>query len=442
MSSKELKKQAEAIFRHALTAVDPYNCVHAHVSLTGTTLLVDNAEYDLDNYERIIVIGAGKGTAPMARAVEEVLGDRISAGLVVVKYGHADALSRIQIREAGHPLPDAAGVAAAREITDLISGLNNKTLVLCLLSGGGSALLVSPAEGISLDDKMETTKLLLASGANIQEVNAVRKHLSRTKGGRLAAAAAPATIITLILSDVINDPLDVIASGPTAPDSSTYHEAFSILKKYAILDKVPLTVRRVLEEGIDGKRPETPKAGDPVFTSVEHFITGNNRQALAAAREKAVALGFTCMTLTSSLTGEAREIAKVFTAIAREIRETSMPLSPPACILAGGETTVTIQGDGKGGRNQEMALSVAMELGGLKNVLFLSAGTDGTDGPTDAAGAFASGETLGRAKALGLDPREFLARNDSYRFFERLGDLLVTGPTKTNVMDIQIVLIK
>lgn len=442
MSSEELKKKAEAIFRHALTAVDPYNCVQSHVSLKGATLTVDDSEYDLDKYERVIVIGAGKGTAPMARAVEAILGDRISAGLVVVKYGHREPLTRVLVREAGHPLPDAAGVAVAQEIMYLISGLGEKTLVLCLLSGGGSALLVSPAEGISLDDKMETTKLLLDSGANIQEVNAVRKHLSRIKGGRLAAAAAPASIITLILSDVINDPLDVIASGPTAPDSSTFHEAFAILEKYAILEKVPPKVRRVLEEGMDGQRPETPKAGDPVFASVRHYITGNNRQALAAAVEKAGDLGFTSMILTSSLFGEAREIAKVFTAIAREIRERSLPLSPPACILAGGETTVTIEGDGRGGRNQEMALSAALELEGLKDVLFLSAGTDGTDGPTDAAGAFAHGGTLDRAKELGLDPREFLARNDSYWFFEGLGDLLITGPTKTNVMDLQVMLIR
>ncbi len=442
MSIEKLKVRAEEIFKHAIKAVDPYRSVHAHLSLKGPILTVGDKEYSLDNFDRIIVTGAGKASAPMARAVEEILGDRITEGLVVVKYGHTEPLDRIQLREASHPLPDAAGVSAAQEITKLISRGDEKTLVLCLISGGGSALLVSPAEGISLEDKLQTTKLLLASGAAIEEVNAVRKHLSRVKGGRLAAAAYPATVVALLLSDVIGDPLDVIASGPTAPDSSTYQDALSIIKEYALVGKVPPNVKKILEAGAAGTESETPKAGDSIFNTVQNRIIGSNHQALTAAREKAIALGFNSLTLTSSLQGEAKEIAKVFTAMAREIRETSTPLSLPACILAGGETTVTIRGNGKGGRNQEMALSAAIELAGMDNVLFLSAGTDGTDGPTDAAGAFALGDTTAKGKEHGLDAGEFLAHNDSYHFFEKTGDLLITGPTRTNVMDIQILLVE
>ena len=439
---EKLKVRAEEIFKHALAAVDPYSSVHSYLSLNGSILIVGDKKYSLDNFDRIIVVGAGKASAPMARAVEEILGDRITEGLVVVKYGHTEQLTRVQLREAGHPLPDAAGVSAAQEITKLISSADEKTLVLCLISGGGSALLVSPVEGISLEDKLQTTKLLLASGAAIEEVNAVRKHCSRVKGGRLAAAAYPATVVALLLSDVIGDPLDVIASGPTAQDSSTFEDAVTILKKYALINKVPRGVKKFLEAGAAGTQAETPKAGDRIFNAVQNRIIGSNCQALSAAREKAIALGFNTLTLTSSLQGEAKEIAKVFTAMAREIRATSTPLSPPACILAGGETTVTIQGNGKGGRNQEMALSAAIELAGMNNVLFLSAGTDGTDGPTDAAGAFAFGDTTAKGKEHGLDAVDFLTQNDSYHFFEKTGDLFITGPTRTNVMDIQILLVE
>lgn len=430
------------IFRHAVSAVDPCQCVHSHLSLSRSILTAGKKEYDLDRYQRVIVVGAGKASAPMARAVEEILGDRITDGLVCVKYGHTDVLKRVQLREAAHPVPDEAGVAAAREMLALMEGVDERTLVICLLSGGGSALFVSPAEGITLADKMETTKLLLASGADISAVNTVRKHLSAVKGGRFAAAAAPATLLTLVLSDVIGDPLDVIASGPTAPDPGTYADAFAVLKNYGLLERVPRRVRETLEKGAGGAKPETPKPGDPLFRSVQNLIVGSNRQALAAGRTKAVELGFNTMVLSSRLRGEAREIAKVFAATAFEIREMNQPVAAPACLLAGGEATVTLRGNGKGGRNQEMALAFALEIPGLENVLFLSGGTDGNDGPTDAAGAFADGQALAAGADKGASASDYLARNDSYHFFERLGDLLITGPTRTNVMDIQVLLVR
>jgi glycerate 2-kinase len=442
MASGTLREAAELIFRHAVSAVDPCRCVHSHLSRTNELLKAGPREYRLDDFTRILVVGAGKASAPMARAVEEILGNRITDGLVCVKYGHTDVLKRVQLREAAHPVPDEAGVIAAREMLDLMKNVDERTLVICLLSGGGSALFVSPAEGITLADKMETTKLLLASGADISAVNTVRKHLSAVKGGRFAAAAAPATLLTLVLSDVIGDPLDVIASGPTSPDPGTYADARAVLKSYGLLERVPRSVREALEKGAGGAKPETPKPGDPLFRSVQNLIVGNNRQALAAGRAKAAELGFNTMVLSSRLRGEAREIARVFAATAFEIREMNEPVAVPACVLAGGETTVTLRGSGKGGRNQEMALAFALEISGLENVLLLSGGTDGNDGPTDAAGAFAHGKTLFAGSGKGLSASDYLARNDSYHFFEPLGDLLITGPTRTNVMDIQVLLVR
>ncbi len=441
MISGTLREAAETIFRHAVAAVDPYRCVHTHLSRAKGVLKAGPQTYRLDDFTQILVVGAGKASAPMARALEEILGDRITRGLVCVKYGHTDELKRVQLREAAHPVPDEAGVAAAREMLDLMQGVDERTLVICLLSGGGSALFVSPAEGITLADKMETTKLLLASGADISAVNTVRKHLSAVKGGRFAAAAAPAALLTLVLSDVIGDPLDVIASGPTAPDPGTYADALAVLKDHGLLERVPASVRRLLEQGAAGSRPETPKQGDPLFRSVQNLIVGSNRQALAAGRAKAAELGFNTLVLSSRLRGEAREIAKVFAAAAFEIREMNGPVAAPACLLAGGETTVTLRGSGKGGRNQEMALAAALELSGMENVLFLSGGTDGNDGPTDAAGAFADGTTVAAGAGKGVSAVDHLARNDSYRFFEAQGGLLMTGPTRTNVMDIQVLLV-
>ncbi len=442
MNLEDLKADAVGIFEAGLRQADPYACVRRSFVLEGRMLKAGDFVYDIGSFERIIVIGAGKAAAPMGRAVEDVLGERISAGLLITKYGHSERLRHIRIVEARHPLPDESGVLATEEILRLISGLNDKTLVICLISGGGSSLLVSPAEGIALEHKIETTKRLLGSGATIKEINSVRKHLSKVKGGRLAALAAPARTITLVLSDVIGDCLDVIASGPTAPDDSTYMDALSVLGKYRLLDKVPKPVIDRLRDGAQARIEETPKQGDPIFLYVRNEIIGSLGLALDAAEKEAMVRGYRAFILSSCITGEASEVGKVFGAIAAEIRKNSRPLLPPACIIAGGETTVTIRGDGKGGRNQEMALSAAIDMAGLSEVVFLSAGTDGTDGPTDAAGAFAYGTTVGRAEALGLDARECLSRNDSYSFFKSIGDLFFTGPTKTNVMDIHILLVR
>lgn len=441
MNSKDLKADAVGIFEAGLRQADPYACVRRSFVLDGRILKVGDAAYDIGLFERVIVIGAGKAAAPMGRAVQDVLGERISAGLLITKYGHSERLGRVKIVEAGHPLPDENGVLATEEMSRLISGLNDKMLVICLISGGGSSLLVYPVEGIALEHKIEITRLLLGSGATIKEINIVRKHLSRIKGGRLAGLAAPARTITLVLSDVIGDRLDVIASGPTVPDDSTYIDALSVLEKYRLLDKVPKPVIDRLRNGAQARIEETPKPGSPIFFSVQNEIIGSLGLALEAAEREASERGYRTFILSSCITGEAREVGKVFGAIAAEIRKNSRPLQPPACIIAGGETTVTLRGDGKGGRNQEMVLSAAIDMAGLADVLFFSAGTDGTDGPTDAAGAFADGSTVGRAEALGLDAREYLTKNDSYSFFKSIGDLFITGPTKTNVMDIHILLV-
>jgi len=309
------------------------------------------------------------------------------------------------------------------------------------LSGGGSALLVAPAEGISLENKQEVTRLLLACGADIHEINTVRKHLSRAKGGELARWAHPATVVSLILSDVIGDDLNAIASGPTVPDPGTFVDTEGVLKKYDIWGRVPKSVRGRIQKGLEGNIADTPKSGDAVFQRCYSELVGTNIQALKAAGGAAQKLGYHPLILSSTVAGEAREVAKVLTAIAREVRSSANPAPPPACILAGGETTVTLQGDGKGGRNQEFALAAAMLLDGIENVVLLSGGTDGTDGPTDAAGAIADGHTVSRARAKSLDPLDYLRRNDSYHFFQALGDLVITGPTRTNVMDVYMVLV-
>ncbi len=390
---------------------------------------------------RVLVIGAGKASAVMARALEELLGDRISGGLVCVKDGHGVPLQRVAVAEASHPVPDARGVDAARRVLELVRGSGEQDLILCVLSGGGSALLTLPAEGLTLEDLQGVTDLLLASGATIGEINTLRKHLSQVKGGRLAAAAHPARVVNLVLSDVIGDRLDVIASGPFAADPTTFAEARGVLERYGLWTRVPEAVRRILEEGQAGRVPETPKPGDPRLERVVQVVVASNRVSLGAAAEQARRMGYRTVVLTSRIQGEAREVARVLAAIAQEIRESGQPLAAPACVLAGGETTVTLRGGGRGGRNQELALALALELEGWEGIVGLSGGTDGTDGPTDAAGGVATPSTAARARALGLDPREHLERNDSYRLLDATGDLVRTGPTRTNVMDVQVLLV-
>ena len=426
MSTALLRKQARSIFQAALAAADPVEAVTRHLERLNAT-----------RFRRIFVVGAGKAGASMAKAAERVLSRRITAGLVNVKDGHLAKLRRIELHECGHPVPDARGEAGAKRIADIASGAESGDLVLCLISGGASALLPLAAEPVTLEEKQATTRLLLASGANIHEINAVRKHISRIKGGQLAGMAAPATVEALLLSDVIGDNLDVIGSGPTASDASTFGDALAILDKYRIRESVPASVRERIELGASGGIAETPKPGDPAFRHVRNTIVGSNRLALDAAARRARELGFRTLVLSSEIEGETREIARMHAAIAREIARTGRPVKPPACIVTGGETTVALKGGGLGGRNQEFVLAAAIDIAGTPNVVVFSAGTDGTDGPTDAAGAIADGESLHRNP----EARRYLNDNDSYHYFQSLGDLVITGPTNTNVMDVRIVLV-
>jgi hydroxypyruvate reductase len=437
----KLRKHALQIFQAGLQAVDPMEAINRHVRFNDNVIHISGRQFNLKKYDRILVVGAGKAVAPMAKALEDLLEDIISDGVIVVKDKHGLPLKKIKVREASHPVPDARGVESTQEILSLIEKADKRDLVICLISGGGSALLIAPVQGISLEDKQNTTKRLLACGATIHEFNTVRKHLSRAKGGRLAQMAYPATLTSLILSDVVGDDLDVIASGPTVPDSSTFHDAAQILKGYGLWDQVPPAVRNHLEKGTSGQIEDTPKSDNAAFQQCSQVLVGTNLQALKAAGQEAQRLGYRPLILSSKVEGEAREVIKFYMAIAREVLSSENPLRPPACLLAGGETTVTLTGDGRGGRNQEFALAAALSIEGLDDIVLLSGGTDGTDGPTDAAGAIADGATVARALEKGLDPKDFLQRNDSYNFFQKLGDLLMTGPTRTNVMDIYMLLV-
>lgn len=420
---------ALAIFRAALRSADPAEALRRCLRCEGDFLFAAGRRYRLPPDRRILVAGAGKAAAPMALAVEQALGRRISGGLIVVRDPPRRPPRRITVLQAGHPVPDARGLRAARRLTTLARSARAEDLFLFLLSGGASALLPLPAPGLRLADLRRTTARLLATGAPIHELNAVRKHLSQLQGGQLARLAAPASVLALILSDVPGDDLATIGSGPTAPDPSTFADA---LRVAALRRKIPARVLLHLERGARGELPETPKPGDPLFRHVRNHIIGSNRQALAAAAARAKALGYRPVILTSELEGESREAARVWSAIARELLRSGGRV----CLLAGGETTVTLRGDGAGGRCQEFALAAAIALAGLAGVRGLSAGTDGSDGPTPAAGAFYDGRT-------GLLPGapEALARNDSHTFFSHAGGLLTTGPTGTNVMDVHILLL-
>lgn len=443
MASKDLagmRRDAFGIFQAGVGAVEPAAAVRRYCRIEDNRLLVNRKSYDLSEFDRILVIGTGKAGAPMAGALEEMLAERISDGLVTVKYGHVTKVRRVRLVEAGHPVPDEAGMKGASAMLDLAAGATDRDLVLCLISGGGSALLPLPAHGISIADKQETNRLLLGCGATIHEINSVRKHISRIKGGALARAAYPATLVSLILSDVVGDDLDVIASGPTVPDSSTFQDCMNIFDKYAISDRVPDSVLAHVRKGIEGKAPETPGPSDPAFVRTQSVIVGSNLESVLAAEKEAKKLGYHTLVLSSMIEGETREVALVHAGIAKEIARSGRPIARPACVLSGGETTVTLAGKGLGGRNQEFVLAAAIALTGIDALVVLSAGTDGTDGPTDAAGAIADGRTVERAQTLGLNYADFLSDNDAYHFFERLGDLIKTGPTNTNVMDLRIML--
>jgi glycerate 2-kinase len=418
------------IFHAALAAVDPFTAVERNLEHV-------HALFRAGSFRKLMVIGFGKASCAMARACEQCLDYRIDIGAVVTKFGHSRVsgpLKKIRIYEAGHPLPDENGVAATQEIIKLAREADEATLIVCLVSGGGSALLVAPQE-ITLQEKQRVTDLLLKSGATITELNAVRKHLSKIKGGRLAKIAYPARIVSLIMSDVIGDRLDVIASGPTSPDQSTYADALEVIERYHLIGSAPASVVRVLENGKAGLLAETPKEGSPVFRRVETSVIANNRLALQAAKQRAEALGFRAEIFSDPVQGEARNAGR---RLAQSVSPSDLPR--PFCLISGGETTVTVKGTGLGGRNMELALAFAQEIEGMSGITFLSAGTDGTDGPTDAAGAVVDGHTAGRARDLGLDAKAYLDDNDSYTFFQKTGNLLMTGPTGTNVMDIQIII--
>jgi hydroxypyruvate reductase len=441
-------RDAEGVFRAGLSRADPSGMVRGALRLEGSSLAASaegaEARIELGDFNRVLAFGAGKASARMALALEEVLGERLSGGIVVVKDGHREELRRVRAIEAAHPFPDARSRAAAEATLELARSGDERTLFIGLVSGGGSSLLCLPAPGLSLEDKAEATRLLVSCGADIREINCVRKHLSAIKGGRLAAAFGKARVLNLVLSDVVGDDLGVIASGLTAPDPTTFRDALAIIEARGLGRSMPAATLRVLEAGAGGAIEETPKPGSAAFERVTNLVIGSNRQALLAAAEEARRLGYGALVLGSRLEGEARELGRVFLALARGIREDGLPLGAPACLLAGGESTVTLRGGGRGGRNQEMALAflAAAETDprALDGICFLSAGSDGTDGPTDAAGAFACPEILDSALAAGASPSAYLADNDSYGFFSRVGGHLVTGPTRTNVCDLQVLL--
>ena len=435
---RKARKVALELLESAITASDPRGLVKKGFQLRGGLLKIGSVSISLDEYGRIFVVGAGKASGAMAEAVESILGKRIVDGVVNVQKGTVQNFKtrRIKLNEAGHPIPDEGGLKGAKSILKLLENLKEDDLVICLISGGGSALLPLPAGGITLAEKRSVTNSLLKCGATIDEINVVRKHISEIKGGRLSKYAYPATLICLLISDVVGDPLPSIASGPTAPDPSTYSDAVEILKRYGIWDQIPPMVREHLNNGLKGKAPESPKPDDPCFKKVHNVILGSNRIALKAADAKARELGLNSLILSSFIEGEARHVGTVFASLARESVVSEGVLRKPVVVLAGGETTVTVTGTGIGGRNQELVLSASLRIKGLEGVVVASSGTDGLDGPTDAAGAIVDGSTVKLAQEKGMNPVNYLGNNDSYNFFKTLGDLIMTGPTGTNVNDI------
>jgi glycerate 2-kinase len=437
-------RPALSILAAAVAAADPAAAVRRALAVDGSALVAGEARVDLGDVDRIFLVAAGKAATAMVQAAEATLGERIRAGVAVTSYGAGGSATRTTIHEAGHPMPDPSGLMATRHIARVLDQTTERDLVLALISGGGSALLEMPAGRIPLIDIQSTTSSLLACGATIDEMNCVRKHISAVKGGGLARLAAPASVIALVLSDVVGSPLDVIASGPTVPDPTTYADAAAILSRYELWGQLPASIGEHLRRGLAGDLPETLKPGDPLFNRVITQVIGENATAAAAAAAEAQSLGYATLLLTTFLEGEAREVGQVLAAIGKELATHGRPLAPPACVIAGGETTVTLRRlGGRGGRNQELALAAALALDGpaWAGVTLASMGTDGIDGATDAAGAIVDGTTAARARAAGLDPADALARHDSGAFFAALGDGIVTGPTGTNVNDLVVVLV-
>jgi glycerate 2-kinase len=435
---------AQSLLRKLIAAglktADPYHALLNSISLNKHSLRVGHRTYNLSHIDRIVVVGAGKASARMAQALETALGPRLDDGLVIVKTGHTLATKRITVLEASHPIPDRAGLHATQRLLRLTQCLTPRDLLIVLLSGGASSLLPAPVAAVTLPDKQRTTRLLLHSGATINEMNVVRKHLSLIKGGGLAASTQ-AKIVTLLLSDVIGDDLGSIGSGPTAGDPSTFAEAVGVLQRYRAWRAVPEAVRRYLDRGRKGEASETLKPGSRRLRSVQHHIIGNNRIMLKAVVHAAQQADLHTKFVSHPITGEARVAAEQLTDLAKAITEGHGILKRPCCVVAGGETTVTVTGRGKGGRAQEFAASAALEIAGLPNTWVVALGTDGTDGPTDAAGAIVTGGTVARAKKLGIDLRSSLERHNTYPALKALGCHIHTGPTGTNVNDLYLLLL-
>lgn len=444
LASDKLHRDALAAMEKALRAGEPHNLIRRNLKLDGQKLRVNKITFSLNRYRRIFVIGGGKASGYMAEEVERLLGERITAGRVNIP----DYLKpkpkgrRIKYHPATHPIPGRKGLEGVHSMLSLARNLSAKDFVICLISGGGSALMPLPSKGISLREEQKVTSLLLRSGATIDEINTVRKHLSQLKGGRLAERLFPATVLTLIISDVVGDRLDSIASGPTVPDPTTYQDARDVLEKYNLWRKVSARIRNVLEGSVAGSLPDTPKPGDRVFRHVHNVLVGTNRESCRAAAASLGRAGYRTLVLSTRVVGEASLVGKIFAGVLTDMRENSLPLPPPAALVTGGETTVTIEGKGKGGRNQELVLAAALGIDGLKGVVVGSLASDGVDGLTNAAGALADGTTIKRGLRLKMDPGEYLMNNDSYHYFSRLGDLIITGPTGTNVNDIMILAAK
>lgn len=439
--NRKARRLALQSLEAGLNAADPGRIVRSRVLLKNSNIKVDGCSLDLRKFRNVYVIGGGKAGASMAKALNQILGRRITRGLVNVLPSVAGRTSMIELHRASHPTPDESGVKGTLKMLRIVEEAGKEDLIICLISGGGSSLMPLPRDGVTLHDKREITQALLRSGATIDEINAVRKHISDFKGGWLAKKAYPATILNLVLSDVVGDAISSIASGPSAPDPTTFHDAIMILRKYSLWDRTPESIRKLLSEGENGVIPETPKPGDKVFRKVHNIVIGNNRSATAATCRYLRSVGLNSVILTSTLEGEARHVGVVLSSIAREIERAGNPASRPAAIVAGGETTVTVTGEGTGGRNQELVLAATPKLAGSNGVVLASLSTDGVDGPTDAAGAIADGDTLAKAARMGLVPEDFLSANDSYNFFSKLGDLILTGSTGTNVNDITVLVL-
>jgi len=425
----------------ALNAIDPKQLMKSKFSLKNSILKVNKYSFDLKKFKNVFVIGGGKASGSMAEALEQILGQYITKGLVNIPHGSEHKTEIMKFQEASHPIPDKSGVEGTRRMLQIAEQAEKEDLVICLISGGGSSLMPLPREGITIKDKRKITDALLKCGATINEVNTVRKHVSDFKGGWLAKKAYPATVLNLILSDVVGDALGSIASGPTVPDSTTFSDAIKVMKKYGLWDKTVASIKKVLSDGEKGLIPETPKVNDKAFKKVYNVIIGNNRFASLAVLEQLRSAGLNTLLLTSTMEGEARHVGVMLASIAGEVATSGNPVPKPAGIIAGGETTVTVTGKGLGGRNQEISLAAALKMGGMDGVVVASLSTDGVDGPTDAAGAIVDGKTIARAAEMDLNPEEFLAENDSYSFFSKLGDLIFTGPTGTNVNDVSVIVV-